>query len=524
MKIRPGSARTAVTPLTRTVFAVLLTGLILTATAFATTTGHRAPNASAHRCRHNHRSGRCNAKAHLTRLDQLTAAPNLELSGLTLSWKRIPGARGYVLARTASGQSYQYSAVKGTSITPQNLPGKTVYYWVRTQASHSAWSATVTISYPAQTVSNSAPSSVSSNQTASNSPAPSGATEELTTGSAGTGTPSTPEPNSSLSGSTEFGPFIKGIDTNMQGWGAQAVPQIAAEMHTLGVTWEREDLAWSSVEPQRGVFDWSSFDHIVAAAETSGVTILPVVGYAPSWTSPADATDYAQFVRAAVERYGPGTSANLQWWELWNEPYASYAWSGQTPDAEQYARDALAAAEAAKSVSPSAKLLIAAEYNDSPQTGGTSPWETTWVKDMFTAAPTLGQWIAGVAVHPYGGDPALPLEKAGSWKNIDGEWAFQRIDTIREQFLEHGMNVPFWITEDGWSTDSVSEAAQAQDYLALIEQIAARPWIRAFFPYCLREFSPEATNGESAFGLLKFGTWQPKAAFSVLQAGFKTLS
>ena len=441
-------------PLTRILFAVLLAGLLISATAFATTTGHRGRRrsvVSAHRCRH-HRRGHCRAtKAHLTRAwSQAVTVSYPDTTGLT-----VPAANTTTGTQPGTNESHESTA---------------------------------------------SASSATSSQTA--------AVEDANL--------ETPSVASS--------PFVKGIDTNMQGWGTEALPQIAAEMHALGVNWEREDLAWSSVEPQRGVFDWSSFDHIVAAAEANGITILPVVGYAPSWTSPADAADYASFLKAAVERYGPGTSADLQWWELWNEPYAAYAWSGQTPDAEEYARDALAGAEAAKSVSSSVKLLIAAEYNDSPQTGGSSPWQTTWVDDMFTAAPTLGQWFAGVAVHPYGGDPALALAQPGSWKNVKGEWAFQRIDTIRAQFLAHGVDIPFWITEDGWSTWEASEAVQAQDYSDLIREIAARPWVRAFFPYCLREFDSKPTNNQSGFGLLKFGSWEPKAAFYTLQSAFKTLS
>jgi hypothetical protein len=314
------------------------------------------------------------------------------------------------------------------------------------------------------------------------------------------------------------------VVTNIQGWGVSAMPQIASEMTTLGVNWAREDLSWAATEPEKGVYDWSGFDQMVAAAKADGITILPIVGYAPSWTSPDDATEYAAFVKAAVERYGPGTSANLQWWELWNEPYDAYAWSGHTPEPEAYAKDVLAAAQAARGVSSSVKLLVAADYEDAPQVGGTTPWQTSWIDDMFTAVPSLGQWINGVAVHPYGDDPSLPLAEPEGWKDTNGEWAFQRIDMVRQKFLAHGVDVPFWITEDGWSTWEVSEAAQAHDYSDLIEQVKARPWIRALFPFCLREFEEKATNNQPGFGLLKFGTWQPKSAFYTLQAGLKTLT
>jgi hypothetical protein len=343
-----------------------------------------------------------------------------------------------------------------------------------------------------------------------------------TSGAGTSESPVTSEPGTSSAPFDE--PFVKGIVTNIQGWGVSAVPQIASEMTTLGVNWAREDLSWAETEPQKGVFDWSSFDQMVEAAKAHGITVLPIVGYAPSWTSPNNATEYAAFVKAAVERYGPGTSANLQWWELWNEPYDSYAWSGQTPEPEAYARDVLAAAQAARGVSSSVKLLVAADYNDSPQTGGTTPWETSWIDDMFAAVPNLGQWINGVAVHPYGDDPSLPLAQPEGWKDANGEWAFQRIDMIHQKFLNHGVNVPFWITEEGWSTWEVSEATQAKDYADLIEQVKLRPWIRALFPYCLREFNEHPTNNQSGYGLLKFGTWQPKQAFYTLQAGLKTLN
>jgi hypothetical protein len=170
------------------------------------------------------------------------------------------------------------------------------------------------------------------------------------------------------------------------------------------------------------------------------------------------------------------------------------------------------------------KLLVAADYQDSPQTGGSSPWQTTWIDDMFAAEPTLGQWIDGVSVHPYGDDPALPLAKSSGWLDANGEWAFQRIDNVRAKFLAHGVNIPFWITEVGWSTWEVTEAAQARDYTDLIAQVKSRPWVRALFPYCLREFQASPTDNQSGFGLLRFGSWQPKPAFFALQSGLKELS
>ena len=403
------------------------------------------------------------------------AAPVISVSAGALTWSTVDGVGTYILATNVPGKAIQYSVVSGNSFVPAPTPGQTVGYSIRTAIDGSAWSAEVTIG-------SSAEAAVNFNE-----------------------------------------PFVKGVNANIAGWGNQA-PQIASEMNTLGVNWEREDLAWSETETQPGVYNWSAFESVLATAKANGITILPIVGYAPSWTTPDNAAAYAEFVKAAVARFGPGTTANLQWWELWNEPYFSYAWSNKMPEPEAYARDVVAASQAARSVAPSIKLLISADYDDSPQAGGSGPWETTWIDDMFAAEPDLGQWINGVSTHPYGDDPSTSLAEPGGWNDAAGNLAFQRIDTIREQFLAHGVNVPFWITEVGWSTWESSEAIQAHDYADLIAQVGARPWVKALFPYCLREFTAEPQNRESGYGLLKYGSWQPKAAFTTLREGLASLN
>lgn len=319
-------------------------------------------------------------------------------------------------------------------------------------------------------------------------------------------------------------PFVKGVAEDPMGWGASAAPQIAEEVHGLGAEWVRVDLRWSEVMPSPGVFKWSAFDKVMQVAQAQNLHVLPILGYAPSWTAPSDAAGYAEFVTAAVERYGPGTTANLQWFELWNEPYYSYAWSGKTPEPGAYARDVEAASQSAKAIAPAAKFLLAGEYADGEQTGGSNQWETHWIPDMFAAVPDLGHWIDGIAVHPYGGDPALPVAEPGSFRDTHGQWAFQRIDTMHAQFLAQGVNVPFWITEIGWSTRDMSEATQAQYYNDLGPAVAARPWIRAMFSYTLRECQEHPSDNQSQYGLLKFGSWSPKPAYGALKTDFAALS
>jgi hypothetical protein len=146
------------------------------------------------------------------------------------------------------------------------------------------------------------------------------------------------------------------------------------------------------------------------------------------------------------------------------------------------------------------------------------------IDDYFAAVPDLAKWIDGIAVHPYGGDPSLPVVGAKGWKDRTGAWGFARVDQIHNKFLAHGADLPMWITEIGWSTYTYSTAEQAKRYYDLIGAVQRRPWIRALFAYCLREWESNPTNDQSGYGLLSFRTWQPKPAYGVLRAGFAALS
>jgi hypothetical protein len=506
---------------TRLIVLLVASFLAMSALNVAVVAASSAPRATGPRAGHH--------LARISRYLALRRAPRLAVSHKTLKWARVGRLDRYFVKSKAPGRPAKYAVVRGTSVTPNVVSGATIAYSVRTAVNGSAWAPETTISYPSSGGSGATTGSSGSSgsgTTAPTEPAPEAPGTGATTEPPGTPSevPGTGPIAPTLPSESLGEPFVKGVAVDPVGWGEGATPEIAGEVHSLGAEWVRTDLPWKEVMPSPGVYNWSHFDSVMRASEAQGLHVLPILGYAPSWTTPTNAAGYAEFVAAAVARYGPGTTANLHWFELWNEPYDSYAWSGKTPEPEAYARDVAAAAEAAKKIDPSVKFLIAAEYNDSPQAGGSSPWETTWISDMFTAVPDLGKLIDGIAVHPYGDDPALPLAAAGGWKDSSGGWSFQRIDTIRAQFLAHGVNVPFWITEVGYSTYGSSEAEQAHDYADLSTQVAARPWVRGLFAYCLREYEEHPTNDESPMGLLKVGTWQPKSAFYALQQGFKTLS
>lgn len=75
-------------------------------------------------------------------------APVISVSGGKLSWKKVSNVGTYVLVRKVSGRTDLYSAVTGTSVTPEAIAGKTVTYSVRTAVVGSAWARETQVKYP----------------------------------------------------------------------------------------------------------------------------------------------------------------------------------------------------------------------------------------------------------------------------------------------------------------------------------------------------------------------------------------
>ena len=92
------------------------------------------------------------------------------------------------------------------------------------------------------------------------------------------------------------------------------------KVRALGLTEVRLDWEWRQAEAQRGEYRWDKLDALVKTAREEGVSLLPIVHYAPAWAvrperkpddvyemAPrADAfADYARFLLASIRRYGP---------------------------------------------------------------------------------------------------------------------------------------------------------------------------------------------------------------------------
>jgi hypothetical protein len=118
-------------------------------------------------------------------------------------------------------------------------------------------------------------------------------------------------------------------------------------MATSGVESVRADFSWPGMQGGRDEpIDFTRSDALVRRAALRNIELLPVVNEAPRWaraykrrekSPPRLNSDYASFIAALVERYGPSGSywtehpevpkRPVRDWQIWNEPHLRTYWN-----------------------------------------------------------------------------------------------------------------------------------------------------------------------------------------------------
>ncbi len=320
----------------------------------------------------------------------LLAAPQLAVSGTTLSWTQVGTVTTYVVVTKVSGQADAYSAVSGTSVTPAAVPGQTVRYSVRTAVDGSAWAPEVSITYPASAATATVPA-----PTPAPAPAP-------------------------VTGSFQMG-VVAGSALNYEESFIQALGAHTARLNT-SIDTTAAQLA-------------TTMD-LYARAGIRPMLMAEFYGRVPT-------TAEAQNLASWAAAYGPGGSfwqgksypANTAVTdiEFGNETSYSYQFSDNSLStyaarAQAYALAAKAAAVAIRAANPNVGLLIQADNAVN---------QDAWVVNMFRAVPDLGDYAAGWTIHPYGPN-----------------WATRIDSTVNSTAAAGSPARPIWVTEWGLSSDN----------------------------------------------------------------------
>ena len=290
-------------------------------------------------------------------------------------------------------------------------------------------------------------------------------------------------------------PFGMGVYLNRYGGDARglALMERAANLaRDAGVKWSREDFSWGRIEPQRGRFDWTYYDRLLACAKRNGISVYAIVGYWTGWTKPYTAEgidDYVRFTRALVSRY----HNDIHQWEIWNEPNIFF-WQGPK---EMYAELLTKSYAAIKETDPGAQVL------------GLS---TSGIDNQFIARMLdLKAPFDVLTIHPYR-------------SRLNDQVFIQDLKAVADQVkLPDGTRRPVWLTEMGWATHQPHNTARqdfAPNTLRAQAQLIARSYLCAIvsgvqpltFWYDFRNDGDDAIYFEHQMGIV-YGDFRPKPAY-----------
>jgi hypothetical protein len=246
-----------------------------------------------------------------------------------------------------------------------------------------------------------------------------------------------------------------------------------AYMKAGGIGSVRWPVGWGSVQPTaKRNYDWSSVDSAVEAATRRGLTVLPFLYGTPRWlaakptTLPVDSgrarSAWKAFVRAAVERYGPGGTfwaehsaggtggvgveyetaiplrpMPIRTWQIWNE--ANFFYFAFPASPSRYAKLLKLTYPAIKSADPGAKVLLSGLFGDPDEGGWRGMDADDFIERLYRVRGTE-RYFDAVALHPY----AFHVDDLEDLT-----------EGVREVLLENrDPGASLYVTEMGWGSQN----------------------------------------------------------------------
>ena len=246
------------------------------------------------------------------------------------------------------------------------------------------------------------------------------------------------------------------------------VPQTALNqaetdrMERGGIKSMRVALAWNLINPSDGTFQWGQVDQVVEIAARSNIEVFPFLYGTPDWVAPRPETlpintarqrnRWATFMRAAVERYGPGGDywtenplvpvRPIRKWQAWNEQNFFYFTRPASP--ARYAQFLKLTTRALRSVDPGARVILGGLFGDPKQRPPQAMDATDFLNRLYRANG-IKSFFDGVALHPY----------AASARQLR-----PLVEGIRRVMVRHGDRATgLYITEMGWGSQANSSVS-----------------------------------------------------------------
>jgi hypothetical protein len=487
-------------------------------------------------------------------------APELTVSGDTLSWTQTAYVHTDVLESSIPGQAEQFSVVHSNSITPPSVPGATVDYRVRTASNSSPWSVWKSISYPSSEQSGEASQPGTHERQAAPVISVSGKT--LTWNRVAgvnvyvllTRSPGRPEEYSAVVGLSTTPAPVPGATVHYSvrtafyasAWAPEVAISYTAAQSTPPPL--HKEPAPGQEEPAPGQ------EELGQPPEPSGV-IIGVVGGSGWGPEVAEKVIAAGFKSERLEAGGPYTTDQESYDNGFrndtvivgntpdNEPLSTVntaSWvasalaqvkeavafdyttlevgnemngKGSQREPAKYAEMFMALYNAVNAAGIKGARLLFSGGGDYMRPGGTWSQITNgggWVADAVKAQPGLLSAVGGFVEHPYGRAHEDNGEHAGP-----GGMEDQHANEVALGFK----NTDIYITEYGVQFtpgsegryNASTEALQAQRIKEVYAEFLSLPYVRGIWYYQLHN------DSTGNWGLVS-GVWEPRPALAVLES------
>ena len=195
-------------------------------------------------------------------------------------------------------------------------------------------------------------------------------------------------------------------------------------MNSGNVDFVRIPFDWANIQqnagdctPTGGACDWSGVDSLVSGPLSNGIKVLPNLNQsAPFVNGQAlkpptnDVAAWADFIEAAVQRYGPGGAAGFATpitdWQVWNEPGSNGDFLPK-PNVKKYAKILKPAGKAIYGADKKAEVLVGGLF---PDTGPKGIPADKFIKDLYKVKK-IEKSFDTISIHPYSPDPKKGVVK-----------------------------------------------------------------------------------------------------------------
>lgn len=282
---------------------------------------------------------------------------------------------------------------------------------------------------------------------------------------------------------------------------------VASTLADTGFVFARQEFSWAQIEAQQGQYDWATYDTIVNALSSEGVSVIAVVADAPAWASaggavqsevqpPSGTAELEAFMQALTSRYGD----DMPFVQFWDRPNLASRWGGRPATGPEFEQYLSAAFYGARSGNPEIQIITPelARRSDVPE----GPTDLEFLASLYDAGAEDVFDVVGIRLD---GGEASPDDRLVS----SGRTNFSRAVLFRELMVEEGDGAtPVWATTYGWAvSDNVTREEQAEYVVRGLQRAWSEwPWMGLMVQW---EFATQPGDHATAYAIAPNGASTP---------------